>query len=76
MYNAPLETAGFFMRFTIRDVVWLTLLVAMGVAWWLDRSRLIAKLQLEERVVDRFTAELEANGISAPHLRESVEREP
>lgn len=26
-------------RFTIRDVLWLTALVAMGVAWWADRSR-------------------------------------
>jgi hypothetical protein len=23
-------------RFSIRDVLWLTALVAMGVAWWLD----------------------------------------
>jgi hypothetical protein len=27
-------------RFTIRDVLWLTALVAMGVAWGADRSRL------------------------------------
>jgi len=24
------------MRFTIRDILWLTALVAMGVSWWLD----------------------------------------
>jgi hypothetical protein len=24
-------------RFTIRDVLWLTVLMAVGVAWWLDR---------------------------------------
>ena len=24
------------MRFTIRDMLWLTALVAMGCAWWLD----------------------------------------
>ena len=29
-------------RFTIRDVLWLTALVAMGVAWWLDRESLDA----------------------------------
>ena len=23
-------------RFTIRDVMWLTVVVAMGVGWWLD----------------------------------------
>jgi hypothetical protein len=25
-------------RFTLRDVFWLTLVVGMGVAWWMDRS--------------------------------------
>jgi hypothetical protein len=27
-------------RFTIRELVLLTLVVAMGVGWWLDRSRI------------------------------------
>ena len=27
-------------RFTIRELVLLTLVMAMGVGWWLDRSRL------------------------------------
>jgi hypothetical protein len=27
-------------RFTIRELVLLTLVVAMGVGWWLDRTRL------------------------------------
>lgn len=28
------------MRFTIRDLLWLTVAVALGVAWWMDRGRL------------------------------------
>jgi hypothetical protein len=28
-------------RFTIRDVLWLMVVVAMGVAWWSDRRVLI-----------------------------------
>jgi hypothetical protein len=24
-------------RFTIRDLLWLTLVVALGVGWWIDR---------------------------------------
>ena len=24
-------------RFTIRDVLWLTVVVGMGVGWWVDR---------------------------------------
>jgi hypothetical protein len=31
-------------RFTIRELVLLTLVVAMGVAWWLDRSNLKAEI--------------------------------
>ena len=31
------------MRFTIRDVLWLTVVVALGVAWWLDRTHLAAR---------------------------------
>ena len=26
-------------RFTIRDVLWLTVVVAVGVGWWIDHSR-------------------------------------
>jgi hypothetical protein len=26
------------MRFTIRDLFWLTVVVALGLAWWIDRS--------------------------------------
>jgi hypothetical protein len=27
-------------RFTIRDVLWLTVVVALSVGWWMDRDRL------------------------------------
>jgi hypothetical protein len=32
------------MRFTIRDLLWLTVVVAFGVSWWLDRSKLAEEL--------------------------------
>jgi hypothetical protein len=40
-------------RFTIRDVLWLMVVVAMGAAWWLDVRRRdssieAARLRLEE----------------------------
>jgi len=28
------------MKFSIRDVLWLTVVVAMGVCWWLDHKAL------------------------------------
>jgi hypothetical protein len=33
------------MRFSIRDLLWLTLLAAFAVAWWIDRSRLAAEVE-------------------------------
>ena len=32
------------MKFTIRDLLWLTVVVALGVAWWVDRSQLTEKI--------------------------------
>jgi hypothetical protein len=32
------------MRFSIRDLMWATVVVAMGLAWWLDRNALYTKL--------------------------------
>jgi hypothetical protein len=29
-------------RFTIRDVLWLTVVVGMAIAWWNDHERLVA----------------------------------
>jgi hypothetical protein len=31
-------------RFSIRDLIWLTLMVALIVGWWLDRSHLNKQL--------------------------------
>jgi hypothetical protein len=28
------------LRFSIRDLLWLTLVLALCVAWWIDHSRL------------------------------------
>ncbi len=31
-------------RFTIRELLWLTLVMAVGLAWWIDSHQLGAKL--------------------------------
>jgi len=28
------------LRFTIRDLLWLTLVVALAVGWWVDRAEI------------------------------------
>jgi hypothetical protein len=38
------------MRFSIRDLLWATLVVAMGLGWWIDRT------ELEERRRDTLDA--------------------
>jgi len=35
-------------RFTIRDVLWLTVVVAMGLAWWISAYRAHVRLVMEQ----------------------------
>jgi hypothetical protein len=39
-------------RFTIRDVLWLMVVVGMGLVWWLDHSLLSNRLTQAERVAE------------------------
>ena len=41
------------LRFTIRDVLWLMVVVGMGVGWWLGRERLAAKVSALETGKER-----------------------
>jgi hypothetical protein len=55
-------------RFTIRDVLWLTVVVALGVALWLEHRRLlVAQFALHEQQAELRLAELRAR-----ELREQV----
>jgi hypothetical protein len=51
-------------HFTIRDVLWLTVAVALAVAWWLDRrsaeSNLASQLRAAEEQREKSLAQLEA----------------
>ena len=53
------------MKFTIRDLFLVTMIVALAVGWWLDRSRLASSRSAVERdahdlgkLVDPFDREL------------------
>ena len=37
------------MKFTIRDMLWLTVVVAMGIGWWVSLARCQKELALEHR---------------------------
>ena len=64
------------LHFTIRDLLWLTVVVAMGVAWWLDHratSRLtsqeltiyLKRLEQVESNFDRINIESSFNRIES-----------
>ena len=69
------ETNPMRIRFTIRDLLWLTALVAMGVGWWLDHRaqsrriseledsagllRLVEQRELYEKRISRLEARIE-----------------
>jgi len=41
-------------RFTIRDVLWLTVVVGLGLGWWMDRQSLSNRLRHAETVIGGF----------------------
>jgi len=43
------------MTFSIRDLVWLTVVVALGVGWWIERTR-AERLAKEAEVMDAAEA--------------------
>lgn len=61
------------LSFTLRDVFWLTLVVGMGVGWWVDRGQLVPYRDREQDMQetlrdadDQFRsliAELESRGV-------------
>ena len=46
------------MRFSIRDLLWATVVVALGLGWWMDHHALNAKLHGSVDQARRFKATL------------------
>ena len=42
------------LRFAIRDLLWLTALIAMGLGWWADRTHAAKALGDSQRVADNY----------------------
>jgi len=53
-------------RFTMRELMLVTLIVAMGLGWWLDRNNLVRvslfKAQFWKRCAVAFQGQLERDG--------------
>jgi hypothetical protein len=45
------------MRFSIRDVLWLTVLVALGVGWWVDHGVLVRTAADTKKLADEIEIE-------------------
>jgi hypothetical protein len=43
-----------FFRFSLRDLLWLTLVVALGLGWWASNQRLLVRSQQLEAERDRW----------------------
>jgi hypothetical protein len=60
------------LRYTIRDVLWLTALVAVTVAWWIEHRQLTAVRsalraeQAEQRIAELRERELRGGVILTP----------
>jgi hypothetical protein len=46
------------LRFTIRDMLWLTVVVALAVGWWIDRR---VQRSLVDAVSDQWSLEFNRN---------------
>jgi hypothetical protein len=57
-------------RFTIRDVLWLTVVVALTVGWWLERAR----SQGQARRIERLEAEVQQSGVAIKTFYDDLER--
>jgi hypothetical protein len=49
LFDVPNGVESMF-RFTIRDLLWLTVVVALALGWWVDRSRLAEVANLANAV--------------------------
>jgi hypothetical protein len=47
------------LRFSIRELLLLTLIVALGFAWWVDHQRQVRDIESEYARAELFATELE-----------------
>jgi hypothetical protein len=53
--------AGVFMRFTIRELVLVTAIVALAVGWWVDRSQVASAKRAFENDARAMSRYFDAN---------------
>ncbi|HUE72102.1 MAG TPA: hypothetical protein VMP01_14545 [Pirellulaceae bacterium] len=58
------------MKFSIRDLLWLTALAALGICWWLDHHRQKRRIEDLEETVQWISP------TRPPHVLDSLEKPP
>jgi len=56
--KTPLRLSQRFIRFHLRDLFFITVIVAMAIGWWLDQRRTASRSQLYELQIARLQSEL------------------
>ena len=65
------------LRFTIRDLLWLTLVVAVAVGWWLNNRQLTAQLLAQHyRLKDLNKAHIELKDLNSAHIVPADSKSP
>jgi hypothetical protein len=59
-------------RFTIRDLLWLTVMVALGVGWWLDHRAWVQKYSATAHDSEIWQARTEQLQTRVDNLAERV----
>jgi hypothetical protein len=64
------------MKFSIRDILWLTILAAVSVAWWLDhRASVRTQDELQRQAMQsRYLAEIERAQRALAESQAALER--
>ena len=62
-------------RFTIRDLLWLTVVVALAVGWWLNRKQLIAERGRWQNRAEHPSVVIEERRINPEPTRPASQRE-
>jgi hypothetical protein len=52
------------LRFTIRDVLWLTIVVALALCWWLHQRQLSAEIVSLRGDISWYRSVMEVEGLS------------
>jgi Tfp pilus assembly protein PilO len=69
----------FTLRFTIVDLLWLALAVALAIGWWLDHSGIQKqrdRLRAQQAELELKSEDLDKRRESVKHLLDNLQEQP